>query len=344
MVVSTRSLSRSLKDNLQVRTWLFPYNLFHYPLPSYPKEQRPQDWQQRQKHWQRQVEGSCFDRAETGYFATVGLVSPTSPRSICLELTHSGYCCLEFGKNTRCMQLAADLCPSPFNPAVLSISKGTGKIITFPTTTSTLPMDSLDAVSTQSSRKAHRGSTPQRPAFSQSDALGKGGSTPSVTSGGPGGQPIETDVIVPTLTEPTCDDNGCCTFPPSWTACQGGYLTQVNEDILASTPTPYSEPSGEPPSQTTPGLDETRETTPMFLTSTSKIWVDETFVVVQAMVISNQEAETNRARLDFTTITPVHLFPTPSHYRISLDGQCGVVADTTCDGSYFGYCCGPDSK
>ncbi|KAI6914701.1 hypothetical protein KC316_g13783 [Hortaea werneckii] len=254
-----------------------------------------------------------------------------------------GYCCLEFGENTRCVELAAGICASPFTPAAGFISQGTGEVVTLPTATSTLRMEGLDPVLTQSVWIEDRSSTSQRSTVSQDDALGKGGSAPSVTSSDPNEQPIETYATSSIATEPTCDDSGCCTFPPSWTACQGGYLTKMNEDILTSTQTPSSEPSGEKLSQTILGLDDNKHATRMLSTSTSNIRAGETFVVVQPVVILNQKAGTDRERLDFSTMTSIRPFPTPSHYRISLDGQCGIVADTTCDGSYFGYCCGPDN-
>ncbi|KAI7159471.1 hypothetical protein KC349_g4119 [Hortaea werneckii] len=255
----------------------------------------------------------------------------------------SGHCCLKSGENTRCVELAAGICPSPLNSAAGFTSQGTGKVVTISTTSTTLRMEGLDPVSTQSARIEDRSSTSQRFTVSQDDALGKDRLALSVTSSGPGEQPIETYATASIVTEPTCDDSGCCTFPPSWTACQGGYLTRVNEDILASTHTPSSEPSGEKSSQTTLGLDGNNNAPRIFPTSTSKIWAGETFVIVQPVVVLNQKAETDRERLDFTTMTSIRPFPTPSHYRISLDGQCGTVADTTCDGSYFGYCCGPDN-
>ncbi|KAI7554133.1 hypothetical protein KC331_g755 [Hortaea werneckii] len=199
------------------------------------------------------------------------------------------------------------------------------------------------AIPVSQGQSSDRSSTSQRSTVSQDDALGKGGSAPSVTSTGLGEQPMETHATASIVAEPTCDDSGCCTFPPSWTACQGGYLTKVNEDILTSTQTPSSEPSGEKLSQTILGFDDNKLATRMFSTSTSNNRAGETFVVVQPVVILNQKAGTDRERLDFSTVTSIRPFPTPSHYRISLDGQCGIVADTTCDGSYFGYCCGPDN-
>ncbi|KAI7325264.1 hypothetical protein KC315_g8014 [Hortaea werneckii] len=237
----------------------------------------------------------------------------------------SGYCCLESGENIRCVELAAGICPSPFNSAAGSIPQGTGEVFTLLTATSTLRMEGLDPVLTQSVRIEDRSSTSQRSTVSQDEALGKGGSAPSVTSTGLGEQPMETHATA------------------SITACQGGYLTKVNEDILTSTQTPSSEPSGEKLSQTILGFDDNKLATRMFSTSTSNILAGETFVVVQPVVILNQKAGTDRERLDFSTMTSIRPFPTPSHYRISLDGQCGIVADTTCDGSYFGYCCGPDN-
>lgn len=344
MAVSTRSPSLPLRVNLRVRIWLLLHNVFHFPFPRYPSEHRPQDLRQRQTYCQRQAEKSCYDRAEINLFATVDLVRPISFQSICLELTHLGYCCLESGENTKCVELGASICASPFTPAAGFISQGTGEVVTLPTATSTLRMEGLGPVLTQSARIKDRSSTSQRSTVSQDDALGKGGSAPSVTSSGPGGQPIETFATASILTEPTCDDGGCCTFPPSWTARQGGYLTKMNEDILTSTQTPSSEPSGEKLFQTILGLDDSKHATWMFSTSTSKNRAGETFVVVQPVVILNQKAGTDRERLDFSTMTSIRPFPTPSHYRISLDGQCGTVADTTCDGSYFGYCCGPDSR
>ncbi|KAI7317809.1 hypothetical protein KC326_g3839 [Hortaea werneckii] len=254
-----------------------------------------------------------------------------------------GYCCLESGEDTRCVELAAGICPSPFNSTAGSIPQGTGEVFTLPTATSTLRVEGLDPVLTQSVRIEDRSSTSQRSTVSQDDTLGKGGSAPSVTSTGLGEQPMETHATASIVAEPTCDDSGCCTFPPSWTACQGGYLTKVNEDILTSTQTPSSEPSGEKLSQTILGFDDNKLATRMFSTSTSNNRAGETFVVVQPIVILNQKAGTDRERLDFSTVTSIRPFPTPSHYRISLDGQCGTVADTTCDGSYFGYCCGPDN-
>lgn len=218
---------------------------------------------------------------------------------------------------SRCVELAAGICPSPFNPAVGSASKGMGEVVTIPTTTSELL---------------------------QSGALGKDGSASIVTSSSFHDRPVETYATVSTVTEPTCDNNGCCTFPPSWTACQGGYLTQLNEDVLSSTQIPSSEPLGERPSQTTLGLDDNRDVAPILSSSTSRDQGWETFVVVQPVLILDQETETDRERLVFNTMTSIRPFPTPSHYRISLDGHCGTVAGTTCDGSYFGYCCGPDSK
>ncbi|KAI6845004.1 hypothetical protein KC332_g3528 [Hortaea werneckii] len=256
-----------------------------------------------------------------------------------------GYCCLESGEKIRCLELAAGICPSPFDPAAGSVPKGTGNVVTIPTTTSTLPMESLDHISTQSTPIENMGSTSQRLPVAKSDALGKGDSATFVTSSSLHDKPIETYVTVSTLTEPTCDDDGCCTFSPSWTACQGGYLTQLNEDVLSSTQTPSSEPLNERPSQaqTTSGLDDNRDVAPILPSSTSRDQGWETFVVVQPVLILDQEVETDRERLDFNTMTPIRPFPTPSHYRISLDGHCGPVVDTTCDGSLFGYCCGPDN-
>lgn len=205
-------------------------------------------------------------------------------------------------------------------------------------------MESLDQVLTQLARIENKSCTPQRLPIAQGDALEKGGSAASMTSSNLDDQPLQTYVTVSTVTEPTCEDNGCCTFPPSWTACQGGYLTQVGEKALGSTQTPSSEPLDGQPSQTAFGLDDNRGAAPILSSSTSKSRGWETFVVVQPVVILNQDAETDRERLDFTTMTSIRPFPTPFHYRISLDGHCGTVVDTTCDGSYFGYCCGPDSK
>ncbi|KAI6838457.1 hypothetical protein KC340_g3799 [Hortaea werneckii] len=239
----------------------------------------------------------------------------------------SGYCCLESGENTKCVELGASICASPFTPAAGFISQGTGEVVTLPTATSTLRMEGLGPVLTQSARIKDRSSTSQRSTVSQDDALGKGGSAPSVTSSGPGGQPIETFATASILTEPTCDDGGCCTFPPSWTARQGGYLTKMNEDILTSTQTPSSEPSGEKLFQTILGLDDSKHATWMFSTSTSKNRAGETFVVVQPVVILNQKAGTDRERLDFSTMTSIRPFPTPSHYRISLDDTCGDDKD-----------------
>lgn len=135
MAVSTRSPSLSLRVNLRVRIWLLLHNVFHFPFPRYPSEHRPQDLRQRQTYWQRQAEKSCFDRAEINLFATVDLVRPISLQSICLELTHLGYCCLESGENTRCVELAAGICPSPFNSAAGSIPQGTGEVFTLLTAT-----------------------------------------------------------------------------------------------------------------------------------------------------------------------------------------------------------------
>ncbi|KAI7186139.1 hypothetical protein KC343_g12258 [Hortaea werneckii] len=254
-----------------------------------------------------------------------------------------GYCCLESGEISRCIELVAGICPSHFDPAAGSVPKGTGDVVTIPTTTSTLPMESLDHISTQSTPIEYMDSTSQRLPVAQSDALGKGGSATFMTSGSLHDQPIETYATVSTVTEPTCDDDGCCIFPPSWTACQGGYLTQVNEDVLSSTQTPPSEPLNGRPSQTTSGLDDNRDVAPILSSSTSRDQGWETFVVVQPALILDQEAETDRERLVFNTMTSIRPSPTPSHYRISLDGHCGIVADTTCYGSYFGYCCGPDN-
>ncbi|KAI7241872.1 hypothetical protein KC330_g242 [Hortaea werneckii] len=238
-----------------------------------------------------------------------------------------GYCCLESGENTRCVELAAGICASPFTPAAEFISQGTGEVVTFPTATSTLRMEDLGPVLTQSARIEDRSSTSQCSTVSQDDALGKGRPTPSVTSSGLVDQPIETYVTASIVTEPTCDDSGCCTFPPSWTACQGSYLTKVNEDILASTQTPSSEPSGEKSSQTTLGLDDNNNATRIIPTSTSKNRAGETFVIVQPVVVLNQKAETDRERLVFTTMTSIRPFPTPSHYRINLDDTCGDDKD-----------------
>ncbi|KAI7484244.1 hypothetical protein KC351_g4623 [Hortaea werneckii] len=220
---------------------------------------------------------------------------------------------------------------------------GTGKVVTIPTTISALPIEILDQELTRFVPIEHKSSTPQRLPVAQGDALIKGGFAPSVTSSSLDDQPVETHTTVSTVTEPTCDDNGCCTFPPSWTACQGSYLTQVGEEVLGSTRTPSSESSGGQPSQKTLGLDNTRDAAPILSSSTSEGRGWETFVVVQPVVILNQDAETDRERLDFTTMTSIRPFSIPSHYRISLDGHCGTVVDTTCDGSYFGYCCGPDN-
>ncbi|RMY13278.1 hypothetical protein D0867_07507 [Hortaea werneckii] len=267
----------------------------------------------------------------TGLAATANILAATSGE---VMLRQSGdklvcdcgpaYCCLESGENTRCVELAAGICASPFTPAAGFISQGTGEVVSLPTATSTLRMEGLDPILIQSARIEDRSSTSQRSTVSQDDALGKGRPAPP---------PIETYATASIVTEPTCDDSGCCIFPPSWTACQGGYLTQVNEDILASTQSP----------PTILGLGDNKHATRIFSTSTSNNRAGETFVVVQPVVILNQKAETDRERLDFTTMTSIRPFPTPSHYRISLDGQCGTVADTTCDGSYFGYCCGPDN-
>ncbi|KAI6803702.1 hypothetical protein KC361_g575 [Hortaea werneckii] len=254
-----------------------------------------------------------------------------------------GYCCLESGEKDRCVELAAGICPSPFNPAAGSVSKGTGEVVTIPTTTSTLPMESLDQMLTPSVPIEYKTSTPQRLPFAQSDAPTKGCSKTSVTTSSLDDQPVETHATVSTVTEPKCDDNGCCTFPPSWTACQGGYLTKVGEEVLGSTETPSSGPSGGQPSRTTFGLDDNRDAAPILSSSTSEGRGWETFVVVQPVVILDQDAETDRERLDFTTMTSIGPFPSPSHYSVSLDGHCGTVVDTTCDGSYFGYCCGPDN-
>ncbi|GAB1739170.1 hypothetical protein NU219Hw_g3921t1 [Hortaea werneckii] len=249
----------------------------------------------------------------------------------------SGYCCLESGENTRCVELAAGICASPFEPATGPISQGTGEVITLPTATSTLRTEDLDSVMAQSTRVEDTSSTSHRSTVSQNHALGRGASAPSPTSSGRGEQLIETYATVSISKEPTCDESGCCTFPPSWTACQGGYLTLVTED------TPFSEPPGEKSSQTTMGLDDNNNVTRLFSTTTSNSRAGETVVVEQPVVILNQKAETDREYSDTTTMTFIRPFPTPSHYRISLDGQCGTVADTTCDGSHFGYCCGPDN-
>ncbi|KAI6809940.1 hypothetical protein KC332_g5400 [Hortaea werneckii] len=238
-----------------------------------------------------------------------------------------GYCCLESAEEDRCVELAAGICPSPFDPAAGSVARGTGKVVTIPTTTSTLPMESLDQVLTQSATTESIGSTSRRLPVAQSDAPGKGGFATSVTSSSLDDQPIETHATVSTVTEPTCDDNGCCTFPPSWTACQGGYLTQVGEEVLGSTQTPSSEPSGGQPSRTTLGLDDNRDAALILSSSTSKSRGWQTFVVVQPIVILNQDAETDRERLDFTTMTSIGPFPSPSHYRISLDDTCGDDKD-----------------
>ncbi|KAI7186609.1 hypothetical protein KC343_g12108 [Hortaea werneckii] len=275
--------------------------------------------------------------------ATSGEVMPRQSRDKLLCDCRPGYCCLESGEMSRCVELAAGICPSPFSPAAVSVSKGTGQVVTIPTTTSKLPWESLGHVSTQSAPVEYKGSTSQRLPVAKSDALGKGDPATFVTSSSLHDQPIETYVTVSALTEPTCDDDGCCTFPPSWTACQGGYLTQVNEDVLGSTQTPSSEPLNERPSQTISGLDDNRDVALILSSSTSGDQGWETFVVVQPVLILDQEAETDRERLVLNTMTSIRPFPAPSHYRISLDGHCGTVVDTTCDGSYFGYCCGPDN-
>ncbi|KAI7337775.1 hypothetical protein KC315_g2109 [Hortaea werneckii] len=181
-----------------------------------------------------------------------------------------GYCCLQSGEKDRCVELAAGICPSPFNPAAGSVSKGMGEVVTMPTTTSTLPMESLDHMLTPSVSIEYKTSTPQRLPFAQSDAPIKGSSATSVTSSSLDDQPVETHATVSTVTEPTCDDNGCCTFPPSWTACQGGYLTKVGEEVLGSTETPSSEQSGGQPSRTTLGLDDNSDAAPSLSSSTSK--------------------------------------------------------------------------
>ncbi|KAI7553699.1 hypothetical protein KC331_g1048 [Hortaea werneckii] len=290
-------------------------------------------------------------RAEgPGLAATANILAATSGEAMLRQSRDKlvcdcgpGYCCLESGEDTRCVELAAAICASPFTPVAGFISQGTREVVTFPTATSTLRLEGLGPVLTESARIEDRSSTSQRSTVSQDDVLGKSGSAPSVTSSGLVDQPIETHATASIVTEPTCDDSGCCTFPPSWTACQGDYLTQVNEDILASMQILSSGPSGERSSQTTLELDDNNNAIRIFSTSTSNSRAGETVVVVQPVVILDQKAETDRERLDFTTMTSIRPFPTPSHYRISLDGQCGTVADTTCDGSCFGYCCGPDN-
>ncbi|KAI7271120.1 hypothetical protein KC345_g7279 [Hortaea werneckii] len=136
---------------------------------------------------------------------------------------------------------------------------------------------------------------------------------------------------------------GAALFRQAGLLARAAISHKVNEDVLGSKQTPSSEPLNERPSQTTSGLDDNRDVAPTLTSSTSRDHGWETFVVVQPVLVLDQEAETDRERLDFNTMTPIRPFPTPSHYRISLDGHCGTVVDTTCDGSLFGYCCGPDN-
>ncbi|KAI6907631.1 hypothetical protein KC318_g10011 [Hortaea werneckii] len=137
---------------------------------------------------------SSAQRAKaTGLAATANILAATSGE---VMLRQSGdklvcdcgpaYCCLESGENTRCVELAAGICASPFTPAAGFISQGTGEVVSLPTATSTLRMEGLDPILIQSARIEDRSSTSQRSTVSQDDALGKGRPAPPVTSSGPG--------------------------------------------------------------------------------------------------------------------------------------------------------------